>query len=376
MIEITKEKDVQDYYDNEALSQSVLKKMGGTISELEKKVDATKPSIKIGSAVDCLLTSTKKDFESRFYVSDPNSQNVSDTIKEIVKLVYEEVLKDYQDYLAETEDSDTLFSEEDLTPFPVFVGERQLEDFEPYILGACEDISYGKTYKDETKVRKVLEGGSFFKDLIYSSGKTILTVEEKGIVDSVVNSLRTNPRTSKYFDLEALSQTPLVKVHYQYPIYFNYEGIDCKGLLDIVIFQYDEKGALESITPIDLKTMFADTYTFANSVKSRRYDIQALWYTMGLTYLFPEVVINPFQFVVESTATPGKPLVFEVTDDLLNFALSGDKYNPGLNEFIERYKFYKEYGFTLEKEIVEADKMNQPLKLDINGIVKNSDPDW
>lgn len=374
MVEITKSDVVEQYYKSEALSQSVLKKMYGTISDIESQVDATKPHIKIGSAVDCILTSEKGEFEKRFYVMDSNSLNVSDTIKQIVKLVYEEQLKDYQDYLEEVGSGDVLFPESEITPFNVFIGDRTLEDFEPYILSACEEVNYGKTYKDDTKIKKVLEGSYYFTALVESKDKVILTKEEYETINTIVYNLRNNHRTSRYFNVEALSQTNLVKVHYQYPIYFEYEDLECKGLLDIVIFQYDSEGNLESITPIDLKTMYGDTYTFSSSVKSRRYDIQALWYTIGLTYLFPEVKIHNFQFVVESTSTPGKPLVFEVDDTLLDFAIFGDKWNPGIAKLIKRYKFYKKHGFTLEKEIVEAG--NKPLKLGVDGIIETEDSDW
>ena len=51
--------------------------------------------------------------------------------------------------------------------------------------------------------------------------------------------------------------------------------------------------------------MNGDTYHFISSLKTRRYDIQAAWYTLALCDYFAiplgNPILKPFMFVVEST---------------------------------------------------------------------------
>ena len=100
---------------------------------------------------------------------------------------------------------------------------------------------------------------------------------------SITESLRTNPVTKSFFDRETYSKLEDIDVYYQLPIYFEYRGIACKALLDMLFVFKDIDGKVLSVLLVDLKTMAGLTINFGiTSFKSFRYDIQAAWYTEAL----------------------------------------------------------------------------------------------
>ncbi len=376
MVQTVNEEVIVDYYASKRLSQSYLKKVGGKVSDITKELDPNLSFLKIGKGVDCKLTGTPQDFDREFYVMQAKSP--SDAIKSVIELVYEKVVEDYSNFLEEAEPENELFTVEEMTPLSVFG--KDLGSYETYILDACKQVGYGQSYKAETRVTKILDNSEYYVALLESKDKIILSPEEFETVVKVSKSLKENPLTKKYFDLEFFENNPLVDIYYQLPIAFTIyhrgEAIDCKALLDIVVIEYksDTREEIKSITPIDLKTMSGDTYEFSSSFKLRRYDIQAYWYTLALSHLYPEDLINPFQFVVESTTVPGKPLVFEVDSSVIDFTMNGDRYNKGVNELLDRYLFYLKNGSEVEKEIAEYG--GKPIKISIDGIVRKENTNF
>jgi len=356
MLKIHSAKDVQEYRKIDALSQSLLKNLKGNIEKINRELDPNSFSIKVGSAVDMLLTSTKGDYEDNFYVMKTTLP--SDTLTEIIKKVYEEILEDYNNYL---EDSTKDVPE----TFYKYCG--NLEEYEAYIILHCEKLNYNPRLKDPTKIKKVTEHSSYFKALIESKDKIILSSEEDTLIHQMVYNLKNSPKTKKYFDTEVLDSLPTFEIYYQLPIVFMYLGVKCKALLDMVFVELDEQGQAKTVTPVDLKTTGSFTFDFPSAVKSFRYDIQAYFYTKACEMYFPNAEILPFQFVVESTKAPGKPLVFEVTDEILTFALTGNDYVPGIPELMSRYQEYKKCGFHQELEITKAG--NGPLKIGLHGVI-------
>ena len=72
------------------------------------------------------------------------------------------------------------------------------------------------------------------------------------------------------------------------------------------------------------------TIYFPKSLRQRRYDIQAAFYTEALKSKkeYETYKILPFKFIVESTTNPGNPLVFTCNQELLEIGKSGrNAYN-------------------------------------------------
>jgi hypothetical protein len=235
-------------------------------------------------------------------------------------------------------------------------------------------------------INKIIDIGSeYFEDLKKGLGKQILTSEEKKLIDDIVFSLKSNSRTSKFFDRVALSRAELVTVYYQLPIYFYYKGIYCKALLDMLIVIRNEKGEITSVQAFDLKTMNGNTLRFLSNLKSFRYDIQAAWYTEALLAKessfeladkITKDMLKPFTFIVESNSYPGQPLLFEADEEILEVGKYGisdlllaeyvmRNKVKGFDELIDTYIYQNDNDWK-EEEIIT--KNNGVLKFDWNGI--------
>jgi hypothetical protein len=387
VIVATKE-EVQEYYGSEALGQSKLKLLLGDLGSFHKEFDSSAEHFMIGSAVDCILTNSLEAFQEDHYVSSVEKLP-SESVIEILKLVYEDVLQDYAEHLEVITGQE---NPEPVTPFHEFVGE--LENWGAYILDACEKTGWQPRWGADAKLKNIVEPSSeYFKDMCLGFGKTVISQTQFETIKSIVKSLENNPRTAYFFSRHYFELLPNTTIYYQFPIYFEYRGVQCKALLDMVVVERDLEERIMSITGIDLKTMNGNTYSFPYSIKQRRYDIQAAWYTLALQHHFavPEGanVIKPFQFVVESTSFQGKPLVYTVADSLLGIGRYGrraislhdtDMFNgdemasaiiqyqiKGFEQLLDMYIYHSENGFTEEREIQEAGL--NPLVVNWDGII-------
>jgi hypothetical protein len=370
---VASKEEVQKYYESEALGQSKLKLLLGDISSFNKEFDSSAEHFLIGSAVDCILTNSREAFNAEYYTSEIEKLP-SDAIIEILKLVHENLLEDYAESL------EVITTEQEtasVTPFAEFVGE--LGNWEAYILEACERTGWQPRWGAEAKFKNVLVASDYFMDLCKAFGKTVISQSQANTIHTIVASLTGSPRTARYFDRRTLEDYAKVEVYYQFPVYFEYRGVQCKALLDIVIVERNDAGEITGVTPVDLKTMNGNTYYFPSSIKTRRYDIQAAWYTLALEKHFGPGLIKPFQFVVESTSYQGKPLLFEVEQSLLEIGKKGivpvilsdidvvlKQEVLGYEQLLDLYIYHSENGFNEERAIQEAGL--QPLKVDWNGI--------
>ena len=355
----------QEYREYPAISQSQLKLLLGsdpslfnTVREPERYYEEKKHFI-IGDAVDCQITRPPEEFLQKFHISNIVNKP-SDTIKSIVNQVYDHVKEVYD-----------------------IVG--NIQEYGPAILDSCNDHNYQSRWIDNTRIAKIVEAWEYWEDLKQAEGKQILSEEENNLISAIVMSLKTNPIPAKYFEV-----SKDIEVIYQLAIFFPYGGIDCKGLLDMVIIDHHNK----TIQPIDIKTMGDQTIYFPKSLRQRRYDIQAAFYTEGLEYFkerdepkWKDYKILPFKFIVESTVKPGNPLVFTCDDTLLKigkygreaFRLKGVSETKlvdmfygktdeikGFNQLIEDYKWYTEHGFDKSRKVEET---QGEFEINWNGII-------
>lgn len=400
MIQIAKKEEIVDYFNSPALGQSKLKKLLTGISNFHTEEESKANHFVIGSAVDCLLTGNPEDFEKIFYISTV-SKKPSDTVVEILNLVHIMLLSDYAEYITVVDPiqfkedhfevvQDSLEEAPAKTSFSDFVG--SLKNWETYILEACKIVDWNRTWGDAAKLKNIAteDNEVYFLDLCKAYGKTILDTAQKELIDSIVKSLQNNPRTRDYFDRAYLAENSLIQVFYQFPIYFTYREQECKALLDIVIVVRNSEGEILSVQGIDLKTTYENTYNFLSVLKSRRYDIQAAWYTIALQDYFAISLdkIFPFMFIVESTTSWGKPLVYALSSALLKIGKEGRKatslvetnlqgeFNTaiiqkevkGVDQLLDLYIYHNENGWALEKEIREL-PTGEPLVIDWDGFV-------
>ena len=338
MIYRTSKSEIDKYRENPALSQSDLKKLllGLDAFTKEEPESETLPMI-IGSAVDTILTGQKGDFEKEFYISTVTKP--SDTMEAMLVAIYNNA------------------PDKNLG----------LDDLKDLVEEVVTDFNYQPNWKIETRISKVVENFGYYEELKASAGKTVISLDTMTIIDNVVNSLQTNPVTASLF---STTERTNIDFYYQLPIFWEYMGVNCKGLIDLVIVEKDMEGLVRSVTPYDLKTMGESTLKFIDSVKKRRYDIQAAWYTYGLLNCkeLPFSSTNnlkPFKFIVESTTNPGRPIIYECSEEILKCGFTGipeliiegrviRKNIIGFNQLMELYLYYEKEGWREEKSILES----------------------
>ena len=372
---VTKQEEIDKYFESDAVSRSDLVNLLGGLDNflVEKKKEGEaaykeKRGIILGSAIDTILTGEDDAFSKKYYISQLDNKP-SETEMNIVRMVF--------DILT----SDNEFKVEDCQP---------LSEYGVIIQKAIEAFNWQSRWKLETRIKKIIEVGSeYFMDLVKSYGKQVLSQGEFFIVNDVVNSLQTNPRTEKYFDRESYARAENIDVYYQLPIYFTYRGLECKVLLDMVfVYKNPKTGLIESIKPVDLKTMSGNTINFPSHLRMFRYDIQSSFYTFALTKRFKmfekNIALRPFEFVVESTTNIGHPLVFKVSKSLLEIGRYGrkelrstdlnsnaaddiflSKEIKGFEQLLEDYMYYSKTGWKEEKVITNNDGV---LEIDWDGI--------
>jgi hypothetical protein len=375
---ITPQAKIEEYFQSDALSQSSLKGLLGDIDSFlsnqqneDELFYKEKGNLIIGSAVDTILTGEEGQFDEEYYVSQIENKP-SEIEMSIIQMVFADVVDSYTDKQIEEE------------------GFEALSQYPGSIQAAVEEHGWQSRWKMETRVNKIIEVGSeYFDDLKRAYGKQIISEQDRLLIQDIVESLRTNPRTKDYFDRGRFMRTTEVDVYYQLPIYFKYKGIDCKALLDMVIvFKNPDTKAIEAIQPIDLKTMYGSTFTFINSLKRFRYDIQAAWYSLALDIYFgiseKNITLKPFMFIVESTTETGKPLIYKLSEELMRIGRYGreelkstdlswsasvdiiiSREIKGFEQLVDDYLYYSETEWKEEKVVTENDGV---LELNWDGI--------
>ena len=378
---ITPRQKINEYFESQAVSQSRLKTLVNGLESFLRDQDKSerdlyyseKTHLVKGSAVDTKLTGEEDDFGAEFYISRLDSKP-TDTEMSIIHRTFDSLVA------------------EGKKPHEL----QGLVNYHSTLIEAIEAEKWYKGNPGEKRIGTLVDNTNlYFMELAKSHGRQIISLEEIDVIDRIVDSLKTHPRTKDYFDRASFFQNTSADVYYQFPIYFEYQGKECKALLDILIVYKDESNNIVSVQPIDIKTMTGPTLRFPSSFKSFRYDIQAAWYTLALeswletqnTVMYP--VIMNFKFIVESTTKPGSPVVFTMDESLLHIgrygrpellvnAHSTDDFDiahldeirykevKGYESLFDDYMFYQENGTEEERLVVENDGV---FKLDWNGIM-------
>lgn len=375
MIRLGTQKDVEEYFNRKAASQSFLKALLNGVDFINHNNEKElyyeeKGHFIIGSGADIQLTQGQIEFDKQYHQF--RNKKPSAAIMSIVTKIFEDLSDGVEDM--------------DSIVYP------KLSDLENEILESCEYHDYSRKMLAPTKINKILkEGEDYYNELIESNGKQIISEIEGQIISNIVMSFKSHKHTSKYFQ-----EGEGLDIFYQVPIYFSQNGVDCKVLLDKVIIDHNKK----TIQPIDIKTMSGATRTFPVALRRFRYDIQASFYTLGLnTLLFgegastpvegfekvtAEYKMLPFKFIVETTDYKenkltgdinyyqGTPLVYRLDNYVLEMGAKGRpelevfadddvsqdfpivfKEVEGWTQALSLYKWYEENGYEYDKDVAK-----------------------
>lgn len=296
--------DIKDYFEHPALNQSELKKYLVSLNEImynnEKEQEPSRLLFTeeeqyniIGSAVDMLLTGTREEFNSVYFISSCNKP--SDLLISILKQVTSLIRESDKDM-----DALVFFKEE--------------------ILVAANAHDYQRNWKDETRVNKIIElGAEYFEELKLSANKTVIDVADMQQIETIVTSfIEAYP---KLFGTTPVSDD--YTIYHQYPIYWNWhrqESCPAKALLDLMV----HKASTNEFFIYDLKTTGGLANEFSTSINRYRYDIQAAWYTTAVSEKFNVPMENvKFKFLVQSKLFVGKPVEYIATREFIIKAITG-----------------------------------------------------
>ena len=326
--------ELKTYRDTEALSQSYLKLV--LSNNVNKKFKETIPML-IGSYMDSLLTSPELT-DDLFQVG--LAKRPSDAIKGFLDDVF--ILG------KETCESDLMSS--------------NLEDWKTPILSLVREKGYQPKWGDDAVWKSILtDGQAYWEELISSQGKMLITQEEFENCTNIAQLSCSSSLTGKYF----LEQENIDK-YYQKPLYWTYEGLSCKGLLDILIFEEETK----TIYVIDIKsTGVSSLREWFNVCRQKNYPFQMSFYKLGVEQNYSELLKDGWKIQCRWIVIPTgffKPWVVPCTSYMLNIAKRGyfefgktywpddnhhikdeikaSKYIPGFDEAIRRYKIKEEQG--------------------------------
>lgn len=287
----------ETYRKDKALSYSLLAKYDREgyhkLDTLFDKVES--PSLTFGSAVDCLLTGTRQEFEDTFIISD--IPKVEEGVLKVLDILYDTTVNKTK---------------------PL----HKVSDQE--ILDAVNSVNYQARWGDDTKVSKIRRDGTDYYNLKIQldNTKILLTPEEYGNARRCADALKSSSQTEHYFNKDPFNDD--IEIYYQLKFKITIDDIEYKCMVDIIKVDYKSK----LITLSDLKTTSFYEDEFPSSFLKWGYYIQAQLYTFILDTIckkdeyFKDFTILPFEFIVinKNNLTP---IIwnFEYSNKMTNFEI-------------------------------------------------------
>lgn len=339
---------INDYRNSQALNQSLIKVLikDGIDEFLLKQAEMQsqeetyeeKDHFIIGNAVDHHFAFGEASYRSNYYLSELE-EKPKDTPLKILKRAFSKVIKTNPE------------------PYPVHAYIKELWE-------ACNEEEYymnryKSDYLQDTRMEAVIKdnGVAYWEDLKKANGKQVLTLQEDEKIDLIIQSFESHPHTAGILNLDlGLASSDNYIVIMQTPLYFTYEGVECKALPDVIVIDLLRKGIIIG----DIKTTMEDILNFNRAIKRHRYDLQAAFYYHALRenmqYMnhlcnryIDEFHFSQFGFLTETTKNPGTPMVFVMDQTAMDIGRKGDdKYVLGWEQGIEKYKLWKNVDFRKE----------------------------
>lgn len=200
------------------------------------------------------------------------------------------------------------------------------------------EVGYQTKWKPETAYNKLRVLGSDYLDFIASAGdKIIISKEDSEKAQALCEMVENNPDLNKYLSGDNL---------FKHVITFEHKGFKCKGELDIVHFDHEEK----TVRVVDIKTT-SQFLSFKSSILRYRYDFQLAFYTMALmTELMPGYQLLPPQLLVLDSNGFFEPEIYTVPANFDSFEVNGRTY-LGVSDAFERLTYhttYDEWNYTMD----------------------------
>jgi len=270
----------------------------------------------MGTLVDMLCLSESNEVYDKFYISDIQI-DPENKVNQIVKAVYDTVI-------ASGEDKDFM----------------DLDMFEDKILSAAEAISYQANWKPETRVKKIIEEGSeYFNMLSLSEGKTIVSRIVYDTAKLISAKIKASEATKHYF-----INTSEIEVRKHLALKFTYLNVECKAELDLLIINHKTKELLEA----DIKTTSSEIENFSYEFFKYKYYFQRAFYRLAIIHgLLQQEEFKDYTYLgshlIVANVNDMRVATFVVPAKYLNsdgFIINGKKYE-GVTHAINRLKYHR-----------------------------------
>lgn len=335
----------KNYFDDNSISYSQLRNLSvgpAYFKKIQEEEQEDKEHFIIGSCVDTLLTEPDKFWEK--YTLE---------FSEVCEKVPTGQMKDYLEFLLLGNTPEAAYN---------FLKEQNGGKLRDNLEKFKEKAKEWEEYTIYLNKRNLFNKNCFIEH------KQTLTNEQYSLISRIVQSLKTNRFTRKYFEIN-----DNIEIKSQLEIYWEYKGEKCKSKLDLVLIDHN----LMEIHTLDIKTTGKSPFSFNLSALQWRYDLQAAFYSTALYWLINKsnneewgkykfYKIKPFKFIVESSKYPGLPLIYEASEKFLiggaEGFTSGGRYYKGFVQLMDEFKWYKDNNsWDYPKDVIENEGV---IKLD------------
>jgi hypothetical protein len=245
-----------------------------------------------------------------------------------------------------------------------------LDDYKQQICDIATSLGVYKSYTVIKTLETVKTGQDYFKDKLRARGKMLIKPEMWALAYETAQTLITHDFSSKYFDQNQNG----VELIYQYKFIAEVSGVQCKGMLDCVMIDHNEK----KIYPVDLKTGESPAEKFNEVILIHKYYIQGALYREALRDIVsndPDLVgytVEEFEFIYISKMNPYKPVIWVMPEELHVNAMNGftDVFgyeHRGVTNLLEDYYNCKDGRYC---EYLQ-DVYENEGRIMLDGIVKN-----
>lgn len=239
----TKVQQIKEYYNHPAISQSQIKVELG-IARKEKNDD--NPALLKGSIFDCLVL-TPSLYTKLFCEWTQSSAMPTGKVKQIVDTYYKR-----------------------------FPEEKELHRNTEGLVQIMDELEYNMRYKTPTRINTVVvnkNGQKYLEHLHLQGDRKLVPADLRINLYAPSELLRYHLKDQLASEHEA-----------QKPVYFKYNGKECKGLIDLVVFNED------SIELYDIKYTELPIEDYNTEIRRRRTDIQLSFYREALQLIYDKPV--------------------------------------------------------------------------------------
>lgn len=207
-----------------------------------------------------------------------------------------------------------------------------LSEMTDAILTAAASREYGQSWKPETLLKKVIEGGQEYFDAIQAAtGKQIISHDTMNVLTNATESLDRNKSASELLDTPSNDS---VLYFNELEIYFEIDGVPTRSKLDRLIVNTVNK----TFTVVDLKSTSKHIAKYAGAFEYyRTYRQLAFYIQAAQAHLGPDYTPSAEHYIVACmTVEPFLTRVFSVRTDSKYIEMG----NQEIHELLERIKVH------------------------------------